>query len=31
MGNVDLFGMVGFVDVMAVFKYICFERFLAIK
>lgn len=30
-GNLDLFKRAGFVDVMSVFKYVCFEGFLAIK
>jgi tRNA (cmo5U34)-methyltransferase len=30
-GNLDLLKRAGFVDVMTVFKYICFEGFLAIK
>jgi len=30
-GNIDLLGRAGFVDVMTVSKYICFEGFLAIK
>lgn len=30
-GNLDLLRRAGFVDVMTVFKYICFEGFLAIK
>lgn len=30
-GNLDLLGRAGFVDVMTVSKYICFEGFLAIK
>ena len=30
-GNMDLLGRAGFVDVMSIFKYVCFEGFLAIK
>jgi tRNA (cmo5U34)-methyltransferase len=30
-GNLDLLQRAGFVDVMSVFKYLCFEGFLAIK
>ena len=30
-GNLDLFGRAGFVDIITVMKYICFEGFLAIK
>lgn len=30
-GNLDLFNRAGFVDVMSVFKHICFEGFFAIK
>lgn len=30
-GNIDLLKRTGFVDIMSVFKYICFEGFLAIK
>ena len=30
-GNLDLFKRAGFVDVMSIFKYVCFEGFLAIK
>jgi tRNA (cmo5U34)-methyltransferase len=30
-GNLDLLKRAGFVDIMTVFKYICFEGFLAIK
>lgn len=30
-GNLDLMHRAGFVDIMSVFKYICFEGFLAIK
>ncbi|MCR4337228.1 MAG: methyltransferase domain-containing protein, partial [Candidatus Omnitrophica bacterium] len=30
-GNMDLLKRAGFVDIMTVFKYICFEGFLAIK
>ncbi len=30
-GNLDLLGRAGFVDVMTVMKYVCFEGFLAIK
>lgn len=30
-GNLDLLARAGFVDVMTVFKYVCFEGFLAIK
>jgi tRNA (cmo5U34)-methyltransferase len=30
-GNLDLLKRAGFVDVMTVFKYVCFEGFLAIK
>jgi tRNA (cmo5U34)-methyltransferase len=30
-GNVDLLRRAGFTDIMTVFKYICFEGFLAIK
>lgn len=30
-GNLDLFKRAGFVDVMAVFKYVCFEGFLCVK
>lgn len=30
-GNLDLLRRAGFVDVMTVFKYVCFEGFLAIK
>ena len=30
-GNLDLIKRAGFKDVMTVFKYICFEGFLAIK
>ena len=30
-GNLDLLQRAGFVDVMTVFKYMCFEGFLAIK
>lgn len=30
-GNLDLLGRAGFVDVMTVFKYVCFEGFVAIK
>lgn len=30
-GNLDMLSRAGFVDVMSVFKYICFEGFLAIK
>ncbi|MEM9445631.1 MAG: methyltransferase domain-containing protein [Verrucomicrobiota bacterium] len=30
-GNLDLFKRAGFVDVMTVYKYVCFEGFLAIK
>lgn len=30
-GNLDLLKRAGFVDVMTVFKYLCFEGFLAIK
>ncbi len=30
-GNVDLLKRAGFVDIMSVFKYICFEGFIAIK
>lgn len=30
-GNMDLFKRAGFVDVMSIFKYVCFEGFLCIK
>ncbi len=30
-GNLDIFKRAGFVDVMSVFKYVCFEGFLCIK
>ena len=30
-GNIDLLKRAGFVDITIVFKYICFEGFLAIK
>ena len=30
-GNIDLLKRAGFVDIMTVFKYMCFEGFLAIK
>jgi tRNA (cmo5U34)-methyltransferase len=30
-GNLDLFKRAGFVDVMSIFKYVCFEGFIAIK
>lgn len=30
-GNIDLLGRAGFVDVMSIMKYVCFEGFLAIK
>jgi len=30
-GNLDLLKRAGFVDVMSVYKYICFEGFIAIK
>ena len=30
-GNLDLLKRAGFVDIMGIFKYICFEGFLAIK
>ena len=30
-GNLDLLSRAGFVDVMTVQKYLCFEGFLAIK
>lgn len=30
-GNLDLFKRAGFVDIMSVYKYICFEGFIAIK
>ena len=30
-GNLDLMGRAGFVDIISVFKYVCFEGFLAIK
>jgi tRNA (cmo5U34)-methyltransferase len=30
-GNIDLMKRAGFVDIMSVFKYVCFEGFLAIK
>ena len=30
-GNVDLLKRSGFVDIMTIFKYVCFEGFLAIK
>ena len=30
-GNLDLMTRAGFVDIMTIFKYICFEGFLAIK
>jgi len=30
-GNLDLLRRAGFVDIMTVFKYVCFEGFLAIK
>jgi tRNA (cmo5U34)-methyltransferase len=30
-GNLDLFKRAGFVDVMTILKYVCFEGFLAIK
>ena len=30
-GNIDLLKRAGFVDILTVFKYICFEGFLAIK
>ena len=30
-GNLDLFRRAGFVDVMSVFKYVCFEGFLCVK
>ena len=30
-GNLDLLARAGFVDVMTVFKYVCFEGFVAIK
>lgn len=30
-GNMDLLKRAGFVDIMTVFKYVCFEGFLAIK
>ncbi|NDK05551.1 Methyltransferase [Leptospira kirschneri serovar Mozdok] len=30
-GNIDLMKRAGFVDIMTVMKYICFEGFLAIK
>ena len=30
-GNLDLFKRAGFIDVMSVFKYICFEGFLCVK
>jgi tRNA (cmo5U34)-methyltransferase len=30
-GNLDLFKRAGFVDVMSVFKYVCFEGFLCVK
>ncbi len=30
-GNLDLLKRAGFVDIMTIFKYICFEGFLAIK
>lgn len=31
LGNVDMFKRSGFVDIMPVFKYLCFEGFLCIK
>lgn len=30
-GNLDLLGRAGFVDIMTIYKHICFEGFLAIK
>ncbi|MDJ0630627.1 MAG: methyltransferase domain-containing protein [Rhodobacter sp.] len=30
-GNLDLFKRAGFVDVMSIFKYVCFEGFLCVK
>ena len=30
-GNLDLLRRAGFVDVMTIMKYLCFEGFLAIK
>ena len=30
-GNLDLLKRAGFVDIMTVFKHICFEGFIAIK
>ena len=30
-GNLGLMERAGFVDIMSVFKYVCFEGFLAIK
>ena len=30
-GNLDMFARAGFKDVTTVFKYLCFEGFLAIK
>jgi len=31
LGNLDLLKRAGFVDVISLFKYVCFEGFLAIK
>tara|TARA_B100002003_G_scaffold184831_1_gene173218 strand:- start:183 stop:635 length:453 start_codon:yes stop_codon:yes gene_type:complete len=30
-GNIDIFKRAGFVDIMSIFKYICFEGFICIK
>ena len=30
-GNIDLLKRAGFIDILTVFKHICFEGFLAIK
>ena len=30
-GNIDLLKRAGFVDIIIIFKYLCFEGFLAIK
>jgi tRNA (cmo5U34)-methyltransferase len=30
-GNLDMLKRAGFVDVMTIMKYVCFEGFLAIK
>ena len=30
-GNIDIFKRAGFVDIMSIFKYICFEGFVCIK